>query len=109
MAKASTDTVTKYPPIKLGKDGRMILSPEAKKLYDSVAARWELSEPVEAMLRTACEQRTILEATDAVLAAEGLVVMDMKGSCKAHPLAVLAKDMRAGVSQALQRLLSNLG
>jgi hypothetical protein len=87
----------------------MVLSPEAEKLREEIEAAWQLNSPTRSMLRTICETRSVLEIIDGVLAVEGLVISDQKGSCKAHPLAVLAKDLRNSVSQQTQRLLSNLG
>ncbi len=97
------------PPVVIGDDGRMVLSPTAQKLFYDVSLRWELTPPAEAQLRVVCEQKTTLETIDRILAKEGMLVNDMKGAAKAHPLALLARDLRNNSSNGLQRLMSNLG
>ena len=86
-----------------------VLSEKAQALFDDVASRWELSPPVKALLTLACESMTRAEQCDEITGREGLTLRDMKGSTKAHPLALLARDMRNHASTALQRLLAHLG
>ena len=88
--------------------GPLALSPTSQALYDDVAGRWELSPPVLAILRIACEAQTKCEQLEAVTAVEGMTIGDQKGSTKPHPCALLARDYRAQASGALMRLLSHL-
>ncbi len=88
--------------------GPLALSPTAQALYDDVAGRWELSPPVLALLRLACEAATKAEQLEQITAAEGMTIGDAKGSAKPHPAALLARDYRAQASGALQRLLAHL-
>lgn len=88
--------------------GRLELSPSAQELHDRIAAEWELSPAVAALLRAACEAMTMAEKFDAITAREGLTIGDAKGAAKPHPAATLARDYRAQHSTALQRLLSHL-
>lgn len=88
--------------------GPIELSPTAQALVDRVSSEWSLSPPAAALLRLIGENLTRAELCDAVLAREGLVVPDQKGSSKVHPLALLARDHRNAASASLQRLMSNL-
>ncbi len=85
------------------------LSPTAQALYDEIAADWELSPPVRALLRLACEAQTKAEEGEAITAREGLTIGDAKGAAKPHPAALLARDYRSQAQMALQRILSALG
>lgn len=88
--------------------GPIELSPTAQALVDRVSSEWSLSPPAAALLRLIGENMTRAELCDAVLARDGLVVPDQKGSSKVHPLALLARDHRNAASASLQRLMSNL-
>jgi hypothetical protein len=85
------------------------LSPTAQALYDEIAADWELSPPVRALLRLACEAQTKAEEAEAITAREGMTIGDQKGAAKPHPAALLARDYRSQAQMALQRILSALG
>lgn len=86
----------------------LALSPSAKALFDDVRGRWELSAPVAALLRLACEAMTKAEELERITAREGMTIGDAKGAAKPHPAALLARDYRAQASGALQRLLAHL-
>lgn len=88
--------------------GPIELSPTAQALVDRVTSEWTLTAPADALLRLVGENMTRAELCDAILAREGLVVPDRKGSSKVHPLALLARDHRNAASNGLQRLMSNL-
>jgi len=104
-----TSSTNQSPPFTTTPPPTTALSQKAQALRDEVASRWELSPPVEALLMLACESMTRAEACDAVTAVEGLQVRDARGSVKAHPLALLARDARNHASCSLQRLLAHLG
>jgi len=86
----------------------LTLSPSARTLFDDVRKRWELSAPVAALLRLACEAMTKAEELERITAREGMTIGDAKGAAKPHPAALLARDYRAQASGALQRLLAHL-
>lgn len=86
----------------------MTLSPSAAALFDDVRRRWDLSAPVLALLRLACEAMTKAEECEAITAREGMTIGDAKGASKPHPCSLLARDYRAQSSGALQRLLNHL-
>jgi hypothetical protein len=86
----------------------LTLSPAAQAIFDDVRKRWDLTAPVAALLRLACEAMTKAEQCEAITAVEGLVIGDAKGAAKPHPAALLARDYRAQASGALQRLLAHL-
>jgi hypothetical protein len=92
------------PPVSAG----LTLSPTAQLLFDDVRKKWQLTAPVLALLRLACEAQTMAERCEQITAAEGLVIGDAKGAAKPHPAALLARDYRAQASGALQRLLAHL-
>jgi hypothetical protein len=89
--------------------GPMALSGAAQALFDEVDGQWSLTPPVRTLLRLACEQMTRAEACDAITAVEGLTIGDMKGSQKAHPLALLSRDLKNSAQNTIQKLLTNLG
>jgi len=89
--------------------GRLQLSPEAKQLFEEVDGAWELTPPVRALLRIACEALTKAADAEAITAREGMSIGDAKGAAKPHPMALLARDYRAQAASTLQRILSNLG
>ncbi len=84
------------------------LSPAAQALYDDVSRRWNLTTPVAALLRLACEAMTKAAQAEEITSREGLTIGDAKGAAKPHPAALLARDYRAQASGALQRLLAHL-
>jgi hypothetical protein len=86
----------------------LTLSPTAQSLFDDVRKRWDLTAPVAALLRLACEAMTKAEQLEAVTAVEGMTIGDAKGAAKPHPAALLGRDYRAQASGALQRLLAHL-
>lgn len=88
--------------------GPMALSPTAQSLYEEIAGSWDLTPPVRALLRLACEAHTKAEHCEAITAREGMTIGDQKGAAKPHPAALLARDYRAQCSTTLQRILSNL-
>jgi hypothetical protein len=89
--------------------GQLTLSPEAQQLFDEVDGSWELTPPVRALLRIACEALTKAADAEAITAREGMSIGDAKGAAKPHPMALLARDYRAQAATTLQRILSNLG
>lgn len=97
-----TPASTPAPP------ARLALSPSAQELHDEIASGWNLTPPVRALLRLACEAWTKAEEAESITAREGLTIGDAKGAAKPHPAALLARDYRAQASMALQRILSNL-
>jgi hypothetical protein len=98
------------PPASAAPDAgdTLTLSPSARELFDDVRKRWELSAPVAALLRLACEAMTKAEELERITAREGMTIGDAKGAAKPHPAAILARDYRAQASGALQRLLAHL-
>lgn len=88
--------------------GPLDLSPAAQALVDRVSAEWTLTAPAAALLRLVGEHMTRAEACDEILAREGLLCPDQKGSSKVHPLALLSRDHKNAASNGLQRLMSNL-
>jgi phage terminase small subunit len=96
------------PPAAEPPAGPMPLSPTAKALFDEIAGSWDLTPPVRALLRLACEAHTKAEECERITAAEGMTIGDQKGAAKPHPAALLARDYRAQCSTTLQRILSNL-
>lgn len=85
------------------------LSDDARKLIDEIESSWTLNAPVRALLKLAGESLTVVEECDRILAAEGLVIRDNKGSVKPHPCAVLARDARTHASNTIQKVLLALG
>ncbi len=88
--------------------GPLELSPTAQALVERVSTEWSLSPPAAALLRLVAEHLSRAEACDEILAREGLVVPDLKGAARAHPLALLSRDHKNAASNGLQRLMSNL-
>lgn len=88
--------------------GTVELSPAAASVFAEIAAQWELSAPVRAILRLACEAMTKAEQAEAITVVEGMTIGDAKGAAKPHPAALLARDYRAQASANLQRLLAHL-
>lgn len=88
--------------------GPLALSPTAAALVDRIEHDYQLTDAVRALLRLVGEHLTRAEQFDAILARDGLVVGDQKGSVKPHPAALLARDHRNAASTGLQRLLANL-
>jgi hypothetical protein len=86
----------------------LALSPTAQALVARVSADWTLTPPAAALLRLVAEHLTRAEHCDEILAREGLVVPDLKGASRAHPLALLSRDHKNAASNGLQRLMSNL-
>ena len=100
----SPPTTTKIPT----SVSPMKLSPSAQAIYDDVSGQWQLTAPVRALLLLACQHLTRAEQCDAVVDSETLVIDDQKGSRKAHPLALLSRDLKNSAQNCLQRLLSNI-
>jgi len=96
------------PPTTAASTEPLALSRAAQALVDRVSADWTLTAPAEALLRLVAEHMTRAEACDEILAREGLVVPDLKGAARAHPLALLSRDHKNAASNGLQRLMSNL-
>lgn len=88
---------------------RLQLSEEAQQLFRDVDGQWELTPPVRALLRLACEALTKAADAEAITAREGMSIADGKGAAKPHPMSLLARDYRAQAASSLQRVLSNLG
>lgn len=99
---------TSAPPATASR-GTLTLSPEAQTLFDEVDGSWQLTPPVRALLRIACEAMTKAGDAEAITAVEGMTIPDAKGAAKPHPMALLARDYRAQAAATLQRILSNLG
>lgn len=80
------------------------LTGRAADLWQSVQARWELSEPAIELLRCACEamQRAAEAATE--VSAEGATYRDRWGQPRVHPAAKLEIDHRAQAARHLQSL-----
>jgi phage terminase small subunit len=95
-------------PTAIAPTGPMTLSTTAQALYDEIAGSWDLSPPVRALLRLACEAHTKAEDCEAITAREGMTIGDAKGAAKPHPMALLARDYRGQAATTLQRILSNL-
>lgn len=103
---ATLDTPEKQSALTGEARGPLILSPEAQRVHDEIAGGWDLTPPVAALLRLACEALTKAGDCEAITAREGMMIGDMKGSVKPHPAALLARDYRAQASLAIQRLLT---
>ena len=103
---ASRDTPQTQPALTGEARGPLILSPEAQRVHDEIAGGWDLTPPVAALLRLACEALTKAGDCEAITARDGMMIGDMKGSVKPNPAALLARDYRAQASLALQRLLT---
>jgi hypothetical protein len=109
QAKRTKAQQEKHRPAATDPPGQPLqLSAEAQALFDDVNKRWQLSSPVAALLRLACEAMSKAAQLEEITAREGMTVGDQKGSSKPHPAALLARDYRAQASGALQRLLTHL-
>jgi hypothetical protein len=97
------------PDAQPGATGTLTLCPEAQQLYRDIDEKWELTPPVRALLRLACEAMTKAHHCEQITSREGMMIPDAKGACKPHPAALLARDYRALSASTLQRILSNLG
>ena len=106
--KATRDTAPNEAR-RIAAAGGVTLSPTAKALYDDVVRQWDLNPPTLALLRLGCEAMSKAEQLEAITAAEGMTIGDAKGSAKAHPASLLARDYRSQAATTLQRILSNLG
>jgi hypothetical protein len=102
-AKARAKPTDNPPPA-----GRVQLSADAQALFDDVAAAWDLSPPVRALLQLAAEALTKAQEAEAITAVEGMTIGDNKGAAKPHPAALLARDYRSMHATTLQRLLAHL-
>lgn len=108
MPSRKPKTAAPVQPAATDAAGPMQLSTTAQALFDEIAGGWDLSPPVRALLRLACEAHTKAEHCEAITAREGMTIGDNKGAAKPHPAALLARDYRAQCSTTLQRILSNL-
>ena len=88
--------------------GPLELSASAREMVENIERGWSLDPPTRAQLRLVAEHMTRAEQCDAVLAREGLVLPDLKGAAKVHPLALLSRDHRNAASAGLARLLARL-
>lgn len=84
------------------------LSDDARSLIAQIEERWDLNPPVRALLKIAAESLTVAEQCAEILAVEGLVVRDQRGSCKCHPAATLARDARNNAANTLAKVLASL-
>mgnify|MGYP001815459605 FL=1 len=80
------------------------LSAEAKALWKSVLADYELERRHEAILLTALAALDRMRQAQAQLAEDGLTTVDRYGSVKAHPCVVIERDSRAAFLRAMREL-----
>jgi P27 family predicted phage terminase small subunit len=80
------------------------LSAESKKLWRSVLADYELEPRHEAVLLAALEALDRMRQAQALIAAEGLTVLDRYGTAKAHPAVVIERDSRTAFLRAMREL-----
>src|SRR5262245_6345281 len=80
------------------------LSPEARRLWRRVVTRWELHQGELFVLSQACECLDALRRSEAIVAKEGQTFMDARGLPKAHPAALLARDLRSQLAKLVKQL-----
>ena len=80
------------------------LSSEARALWRSVLADYELERRHEAILLTALEALDRMRQAQAQLTADGLTTTDRYGGVKAHPAVVIERDSRAAFLRAMREL-----
>jgi hypothetical protein len=81
------------------------LSDEAQALRTRLEAAYDLSEPgAQQVLDAALQAFCTMRQAEALLAADGVVVLDRYGCPKAHPAADIARQSRAQWLGALKTL-----
>jgi hypothetical protein len=81
----------------------------AADLWREVQASWNLDAAAVELLRCACESLTRADECAAIVNAEGPVVRDRWGQTKAHPAALLERDLRGQAARQLAALGLTLG
>jgi hypothetical protein len=89
--------------------GAVQLRGRAADLWREVQANWNLDAAALELLRCACESMTRAEQCAVIVNAEGTVVRDRWGQTKAHPAALLERDLRGQAARQLAALGLALG
>jgi phage terminase small subunit len=93
--KAAVNGMPPCPPGLLG---------EGRALWDQVTSDWDLDPAALTILHTACLARQQDHAAEALVAKEGLVVVDRFGQAKAHPAVAVARDAKSTFLRAMKQL-----
>jgi phage terminase small subunit len=80
----------------------------ALELWQKVHEQWDLDPLSERILRSACESLLVSNRAQALIDAEGLVVIDRAGRPTKHPAVIISRDARQHYTLALARLKLDL-
>ena len=80
------------------------LAAATKRWWRSVVAEYQLEEHHIRLLTLACEAWDRAQAARALVAAEGLVVLDRFGQPKAHPAVAIERDARIGFARLVREI-----
>ena len=81
------------------------LSPEARQLFKTLTAEWNIADEVGRLLLTsACQCYDEANAAAATIKSEGLYVKDRFAQLRLHPAAKRQKESRAHMLQCLKQL-----
>jgi P27 family predicted phage terminase small subunit len=81
------------------------LSPEAKRLWTSIATEYEVADSAGLrLLQTAVEALDLMRRAESVVHTDGMTVKDRYGAVRAHPLLATVRDARAAMLAALRAL-----
>jgi len=80
------------------------LSPDARDLWRTVLAGWDLDAASLVVLRSACEALARVEEARRLLKREGIVLRDHHGRRVAHPAVVIERDARLQFLRAWRQL-----
>jgi P27 family predicted phage terminase small subunit len=80
------------------------LSKEAKKLWRKILEGWELDNAALVVLESALESFDRMREAQAILAEEGIVVLDRFKQKKQHPATFIERDAKNSMLRALKQL-----
>lgn len=80
------------------------LSARAQTFWIGVAETWALGPDHLEILRRACEVLDRLDAAEALVRRDGLVVTGSKGQPIAHPAVAIERDCRTGFARLMRQL-----
>ena len=81
---------------------------EARRLYEAIAHEWRLDAPALALLDQACTALMRAREAQALLAKEGLVLIDDKKKARADPAATIERDAQMTFLRNLKALSLDL-
>jgi hypothetical protein len=105
-SKTKPDSAAESPGETLTAEPPEYLSESSRQLYRDLVRDFDLGGFPEALavLHEAMTARDRAEAARTVLAAEGLTVIDQRGSIKSHPCAAIARESQAVFLNAMRSL-----